>query len=267
MTLSTTQYNALMAAIRDILDMTVLYEGTLTTSSVSVPADTTCGVAYAQNNTFRNCFLRITGGLATAALNQVSPIRLYTGTTGVFTLDHDLTALPGLVTYEILGLPSQADRLNQIQGGTTSLQDLANNDAAELDIAEVRTIASPVTLTANYQYIHTQSPGVPFYFAGGFVSQATGAWAGGESVTIVVEVMIDGTNWDDIWSLVITAALAPTTLAVPSHGTGLVATTLLNLPFGFYNNGGGVRVGIKQTVEGAGFGTWVHSFINAVRGT
>lgn len=251
----------------------VIYSGTLTTSSVSAPADNTaatgCGTIFPQSGSLDNYWIRITGGTGAAAKGQMRPIRTYvvTGVNGVFNLDRDLTALPGLVTYEIWGPPSQADRLNQIQGGTVSLQTLQDNDAAELDLAEVRTIASPVTLTANYQYIYSEAPGVPFFFAGGFLTQVSGAWAGGESVDIDVEVKIDGTNWVQAWLRTLAAAASPLAVAVPADSTSLVATTLLNIPKGFYNAGGGVRVGIRQTVEGAGFGVWNHSFLDAVRGT
>lgn len=145
-------------------------------------------------------------------------------------------------------------------GGAETLQSLRNMLADMPDAAEVRTLASPVTLTAVVQYVYTNSPGRPFYFAGGFMRRATGAWAGGESVTINVEVMIDGANWVQIWTITFAAEPSPTQVAVPAHAN----SALLNIPFGFWNKGDGVRVGIVQTAVGAGYHTWHHSFIDAV---
>ena len=149
-----------------------------------------------------------------------------------------------------------------LQGGARTLENLGLDHDAVLDIAQVRSIASPVTLTAALQYIYSNAPGTPFYFAGGWISPATGAWATGEAVTVVVEVKFDGTNWRTVWTESFTAAPAQVAVAVPADA----ATALLNIPKGFYNNGDGVRVGIKQTTEGAGYHTWAHSFIDAVRG-
>ena len=149
-----------------------------------------------------------------------------------------------------------------LQGGSRTLETIGVDLDAMLDIAQVRTIASPVTLTGSLQYIFTNAPGTPFYFAGGFVSPATGAWATGESVTISLEVKFDGTNWRTVWTKVFTAAPPQVAVAVPADA----ATALLNYPHGFHNNGDGVRVGIQQTVVGAGYHTWAHSFIDAVRG-
>ena len=148
-----------------------------------------------------------------------------------------------------------------LQGGSRTLESIGLDLDTNLDLAQVRSISSPVTLTASLQYIFTNAPGTPFYFAGGFVSPATGAWAGGESVTISLEVKFDGTNWRTVWTKVITAAPPQVAVAVPADA----ATALLNIPKGFHNNGDGVRVGIQQTAVGAGYHTWAHSFIDAVR--
>jgi hypothetical protein len=149
-----------------------------------------------------------------------------------------------------------------LQGGARTLESLGQQQDALLDIAQVRTIASPTTLTGSLQYIYSNAPGTPFYFAGGWISPATGAWATGETVVVVVEVKFDGTNWRTVWTATFTAAPTMVAAAVPADA----ATALLNIPKGFYNNGDGVRVGIKQTTEGAGYHTWAHSFIDAVRG-
>ena len=148
-----------------------------------------------------------------------------------------------------------------IRGGGETLQSLMDELTAMLDLAEVRTIASPVTLTGVVQYIYTDSPGTPFKFTGGFVNRKTGGWGGGESVTVNVEVQIDGATWIEIWTITFAAEPSPVLAAIPSHAN----SALLNIPFGFTNRGDGVRVGIVQTVEGAAFHTWEHSFLDEVR--
>jgi hypothetical protein len=146
-------------------------------------------------------------------------------------------------------------------GGAETLESLDDELDAMLDYAEVRTLASPVTLTAAVQYIYQSTPGRLFYFAGGFVRKASGAWAGGEGpVTITVDVMIDGVNWINLWTIAFAADPSPVAVAIPAHGNN----ALLNLPYGFWNNGGGVRVGIVQAAVGAGWHTWNHSFIDGV---
>jgi len=151
-------------------------------------------------------------------------------------------------------------KIMQAMPGAASLETINIDQQTLLDYAEVRTLASPVTLTAVVQYIYSDSPGRPFHFTGGFINRATGAWATAESVTITVQVMIDAVNWVTIWTITFAAEPAPVTVAIPSHAN----SALLNLPYGFWNNGGGVRVGIVQTVVGAGYHTWNHSFIDGV---
>jgi hypothetical protein len=158
-----------------------------------------------------------------------------------------------------------------IKGGGYSIQDIMDEHAAELDLAEVRTIASPVTLTAAVQYIYQNTPGTPFLFTGGFMNIVTGAWATLESVTITVDVMIDGVNWRNAWTGIFSLALGypgdaahPIALAVPSP---VITLLQQGMPQSFDNNGNGVRVGIVQTVEGAAYHTWAHSFLDAVRGS
>lgn len=153
--------------------------------------------------------------------------------------------------------------IDAMRGGAETLESLDDELDAIVDAAEVRSIDSPVTLTNVVQYIYTNSPGRPFYFAGGFVNRASGAWATGESVTVNVEVQIDGATWIEIWTITFAAEPSPVLAAIPSHAN----SALLNLPYGFWNKGDGVRVGIVQTVVGAGYHTWDHSFIDAVPST
>ena len=152
-----------------------------------------------------------------------------------------------------------------VQGGAYTIQDLMEEHLAQLDFARVQTIASPVTLTVAVQYVYLRTAGVhPFYFGGGFFSQDSGAWATAESVEISIDVMVDGANWEDMWTApALVAAAAPLSKAIPS----ISPSATLNIPIGFWvGSGNGVRVGIAQSVEGAGFGVWSHNFVDGVRG-
>jgi hypothetical protein len=117
-------------------------------------------------------------------------------------------------------------------------------------VKKVTTIASPITLSAAAQYVYQKvSVGTPFYYGGTFLSWNTGAWAGGESVTVTLDLKIDGVNWENFWTETYTAANAPLSLAIPN----IVDANLRKHPQGFWNDGSGIRVGLIQTVTGAGF--------------
>lgn len=79
-----------------IMNSIILATGTLTTSSVSVPADTARAEA---THYWDGCLLLITGG---TYKGQVRRITTFTTTTGVFTLAAAFATAPGLVTYAIL---------------------------------------------------------------------------------------------------------------------------------------------------------------------
>lgn len=105
------EYYETLGNLGDILQKlqgTVIAQGTLTTSSLTVPADTgrTEG-----NQFFKGCILMpISGTIA----YQPRPIRSFTTITGVFTLDEPFTALPGLVNYVILASDYPTQRLIDI---------------------------------------------------------------------------------------------------------------------------------------------------------
>lgn len=90
----------IMAFIKAVLGVQVIAEGTLTTDSATVPADTTLGAAKATGYYDGKLLMTLTGNVAF----QPKLITSYAGTTGVFTLDvqHPFTTTPGLVTYVIL---------------------------------------------------------------------------------------------------------------------------------------------------------------------
>jgi hypothetical protein len=172
-------------------------------------------------------------------------------------------------TYGLSALETLVDDVEDNQaamrGGAETLESLAERLDTHLDFARIQTIASPVTLTGSAQYVYSRSGSArPFFFGGGTMSWNAGAWAGGEDVTITVQLTTDGSNWETMWSLNLTAAASPLTVAIPS---GYSEDSTLNIPMGFWvGSNCGVRVGIVQDVEGAGYHAVSHNFVDGVPG-
>jgi hypothetical protein len=74
--------------------LNVMASGTFTTSSATVPADTS---RTEPDDFFNGCWLRVCGG---TLKGEIKAITDFTHSTGVITCT--LTAVPGLVAYEIL---------------------------------------------------------------------------------------------------------------------------------------------------------------------
>jgi len=106
-TIGATQ-SSLVRLVKGILGVTVIAEGTLTTSSATVPADTgrTEGNEYFKGH----LLMTLTGAVAF----QPRPIRQFTSVTDVFTLDEPFTAAPGLVDYVIIASDYPVQRLIDI---------------------------------------------------------------------------------------------------------------------------------------------------------
>ena len=156
--------------------------------------------------------------------------------------------------------------ISALRGGTATVQSIANDQQDLLDFATVRTIASPVTLTGAIQYIYSRSGSArPFFFAGGFLSWDSGAWATAEIVDINIQITGDGTNWVNCWNAVqLAAAAVPLDFAVPHEAMG---TLLGGIPRGFWVGSGiGLRVGIVQGTVGAGYHVVSHNFVDGVPG-
>ncbi len=151
-----------------------------------------------------------------------------------------------------------------LRGGTETVQSIHDDQQALLDFANVATIASPTTLTASIQYVYSRAASArPFYFGGGIISWDSGAWAGGETVDINIQTSSDGTNWGNMWNAVQLAA-APTNPEYPIPHDSVI-TGKLQIPKGFWVPANcGVRVGIIQNAEGAGFHVVSHKFIDGV---
>ena len=140
------------------------------------------------------------------------------------------------------------DRVIRIQGGAGSLQTIIDHHQAQLDFARVETLASPVSMadTATYAVYQRSAGSRPFFFCGGFFSWDTSNPAT-DAVTINLDLQVDGANWENMWNINLSAALAPLTLAVPTRSTGLVATELDNIPIGFWvMAGNSLRVTISK---------------------
>jgi len=151
-----------------------------------------------------------------------------------------------------------------VQGGAYTIQDLMEEHLAQLDFARIQTIASPVTLTGAAQYIYQRNGSAhPFYFAAGFLSWDSGAWATAEDVTITVDMTVDGTNWENYWTVTLVAAPIPLTYSVPN----ITDADLQRHPQGFWvGSNCGIRVGLVQPTVGAGYHVVSHNFVDGVRG-
>uniref|UniRef100_A0A6M3JUS1 Uncharacterized protein n=1 Tax=viral metagenome TaxID=1070528 RepID=A0A6M3JUS1_9ZZZZ len=149
-----------------------------------------------------------------------------------------------------------------LRGGTDNIKSLADELAAVFDIARVQTLASPVTLSAAAQVtVYQRTAGDrPFYFTGGFFSWNSGDPAA-DAVSIYVNVMVDGVNWENMWTMTLAALPSPLSLAVPSHAN----SALLNIPMGFYvMAGNGVQVTIGKNADAGGDHVVSHSFGDGV---
>ena len=123
-----------------------------------------------------------------------------------------------------------------------------------------RTLTSPVTLTGALKYVYQQVLSRPFYYGGTHLSWNSGAWATAESVTANIDIMVDGVNWENMWTVTRAAASAPLSVYIPY----IVDASLVRNPFGFWVDGTGIRVGIVQTVVGAGYHVISHSTIEGL---
>jgi hypothetical protein len=114
---------SMMRYVKAILQSQVVGYGTFTTSSATVPADT--GRTEANDYWKGHSIMPLTGS---AAL-QIRPIRQYTATTDVFTLDEPFTVAPGLVTYVILRESYPVQRLLDIFNLVNAILELTETGA------------------------------------------------------------------------------------------------------------------------------------------
>ena len=118
---------SLVAYVKGILEAGILASGTFTTSSATVPADTSRSEA---DNYWDGCWLiPITGDAA----QQPRQIAAYANSGNVFTMDsdHPFTTAPGTVAYVIVGSGSNLVPAADSTGNQTSEQVVGNKtDAA-----------------------------------------------------------------------------------------------------------------------------------------
>lgn len=115
---------SLMRYVKALLQGRVVGYGTFTTSSATVPADTSRTEA---NDHWKGHGLM---PLAGTCAGQERPIRQYTATTDVFTLDEPFTAAPGLVAYVILTEVYPVQRLMDIFNLDNAMLELNETGAA-----------------------------------------------------------------------------------------------------------------------------------------
>ena len=150
-------------------------------------------------------------------------------------------------------------QLFAIQGGAETLQSLRDMLAQSFDFSRIQTIASPVTLTNAAQYIVSiAGSDRPFRFPAGWLSWNSGTWAGGEQITITIDLTADGTNWENTWTQMFAAAAVPLTVPIPFIVDGAAAR--VPWPEMHIGENCGLRVGIVQNVIGGGWHVVSHNF-------
>lgn len=97
----------------------VLYTGTFTTSSATVPADTGAGAIYG-NNYFDGCILMPLSGVCAY---QPRKILSFATTTGIFTMNNPFNAAPGTVQYMILIDANEYNRADTAATGAVTTTD------------------------------------------------------------------------------------------------------------------------------------------------
>lgn len=239
------------------------YSGTVTTAT-STTAFAAVNFIQTEDDVFNGYWLYVQQADDAAPQREWRQISDSTGATGAI-VHPAFTAQ--LATGDIvLAVHPVIHQILTMQGGPDSVATLASDNQAGLDFATVQTIASPVTLTGSIQYVYSQAgKDRPWYFAGGFFSQDSGAWTSGVTVDINVQLTVDGTNWANCWNAVqLAAASTSLELAVPHEAN----TALLGgIPRGFWVGAGvGVRVGIVQDAEHDGWQVWSHNFVDGVSG-
>ena len=138
---TTTEFNARTLLASEY--QRILASGTLTFSSMTVPADTG---RLEVNDYWNGCLLvPLTG----ADAYQPKMIRSFANTGGVFTLDRPFTTLPGLVTYIILAFQKDAT-VAQTGEATTALtaydtgKGVAKDDTVAKDVTVQKILGSGV---------------------------------------------------------------------------------------------------------------------------
>jgi len=121
--------SSIMRYLKALMNAQIIAYGTLTTSSLTVPADAgrTASYPHENNNYFNGCQLVPLSGNARFQARYIAD---YTSATGVFTLDgsNPFTNLPGLVNYVIItGSNSQVSAIDTFSNNT--INDAIGNKA------------------------------------------------------------------------------------------------------------------------------------------
>ncbi len=125
---------SIVAYLKGLMDAALVGHGTFTTSSATVPADTSQTVA---NDYYKGCTLMPVAGVVAW---QPRPIRQYTSVTDVFTLDEPFTAAPGLVEYVVLKAEYPVQRLLDIFNEVNAILELIETGATITTDATEQTV-------------------------------------------------------------------------------------------------------------------------------
>lgn len=253
----TATQSSIMRLLKGVLSSRVIAEGTITTSSATVPVDNTRaeGADY-----FNGCYLMpLTGA---CAFQPRLIIDFAAG--GTFTINgfNPFTAATGLVAYVIIAAQTDNDLLLSIRGGGESLESLDDELDAILDLARSPQ-SGTLLMTGAEQQLYLETATVPFEFHGGYIDW-TGLNAGaGEDTTIRVYVrLVPGGALRLIYAETFLAAAVPNPPAVPfprDVNTQVVPGRLFNVY--------GVQVTAEQAAVGAGWNTLTYEIFDAKRGT
>lgn len=107
---------------------------------------------------------------------------------------------------------------------------------------------NPILLSDFPQYIYWNESDHPFHFGGGELCRDSGSWLNGEEVIVTIDASCDG-FWKCIWDEKFSEESDIERKKIPD----------------MFNDGAGLRIGIRQKVEGDGYHLWSYSFISAER--
>lgn len=153
----------------------------------------------------------------------------------------------------------------EVTGGSYTLADL-DGRFDEIPAMEDRAEGlGNITLSATPTAIYTQEPDEAYYVPGCLIRKSSGTWAASENVTFTIEVQIDGTNWDAIWTCTFNNASQPANagVAIPHEANSAL---LVGIPRGFWVLGGcGCRIMASQDVVGGGWHEWDYQVLDGQR--
>jgi len=239
----------------------LIYFGDITTAANTVTFASTNLISY-ENDFFNNWYayiVRDDAGASAAPQNEYRLITDYVSASGTFTINAFSAA--HVVGDQVMIIHPMLYEILTIRGGAYTIQDIMDEHAAELDLAEYAT--NSVTCDGTEQTLWSQtSNSFPIFCAGGWID-FTGANSGaGEDTTIKLQIAVDGTNYRTIYEETFLQAAVPSPAAIPfprSSNTQVVPDT-------FYIKQN-AKITIQQVAVGGGYNTLGYRIIDAERGS